>query len=213
MKKTFISLLTGLMIICGSSNISTGAGTLGKEQQLLEQVTKYSAYSDNEDKREVINNVINKLCNTITNKKIIENIKEYRVNLLDVENLEEQGDFTIIGWCNYVNKKIDVAFYMNDEDLYTTFFHEIGHAIDCEYGESRITEDKKYIDIYCKESDLVAPKYLSKNNYKYYRDSLREYFAQSFAKYMYIHDKGFEDTETYKYIDRIVKGECYDKVS
>ena len=162
MKKTFISLLTGLMIICGSSNISTGAGTLGKEQQLLEQVTKYSAYSDNEDKREVINNVINKLCNTVTNEKIIENIKEYRVNLLDVENLEEQGDFTIIGWCNYVNKKIDVAFYMNDEDLYTTFFHEIGHAIDCEYGESRITEDKKYIDIYCKESDLVAPKYLSK---------------------------------------------------
>ena len=60
---------------------------------------------------------------------------------------------------------------------------------------------------------INAPKYLSKNNYKYYRDSLREYWAQSFAKYMYIHDKGFEDTETYKYIDRIVKGECYDKVS
>lgn len=118
---------------------------------------------------------------TIVKEKVVERGLMIRFVSED-EMVEVVNNKNVLGF--YCDANLEVIYIKNNqsyENLKNTFFHEIGHFVDKYIGRATGCDfislvEKDLHEIACNESKVY--------DFFYYRENIKEYFAQSFSEFI-----------------------------
>ncbi len=133
--------------------------------------------------------------NTEENKRLVQDME---IDVIEGE-LEEQYNVdyeegeNVLGFYNYEENYI--VLETNDDDIYATLRHELGHSID------KYSDSEEWLNIFEEESVLLYA------DYDYPRSASEEYFAEAYSDYFSRREEMKElAPKTYKYIESVVVG-------
>ena len=123
---------------------------------------------------ELYMNIPNHLKNKLYDNSLIIYLCDDIKGMFDNENIIGLTEITNLG-----NKRI----YLSNENIDETFYHEIGHAINYEYGH--IANSNEFVNIYELEKNNIPKNTFSFYDSIYAAKSSHEYFAEAFSLYMH----------------------------
>ena len=141
--------------------------------------------------------------------EFIKFLYDNKIQFRTTNSLEDGYEEAAVATSYYKGLTKEVFIHIDYSDL-VCFYHEIGHAISYNINKIfRASDTLKFKKIYEKEKDMIFSDdgYYVGHNFQvkneYFKSCSEEYFAQCFV--LYSAEVLDSSTETYKYIDEIVK--------
>ena len=120
------------------------------------------------------------------------------------EIADENGEYngTPIEYLGGISFKQSKVIFLNEEYVDTSLLHEIGHAVNSEFG--LLSETEEFKNIYESEKDNFDC-YVGDGDEEHCTKNESEYFAEAFHQYLLASDLLKEDCPaTYEYIDNFL---------
>ena len=221
MKKNIIKLLLSITItLTAFATISTKIEDedVVEEIQLTSECETETIEEETAEQLKVEEKTLKVYTTTETTEEVIEQLKLlpseiskklagwtiYANNERLYEIADENGEYngTPIEYLGGISFKQSKVIFLNEEYVDTSLLHEIGHAVNSEFG--LLSETEEFKNIYESEKDNFDC-YVGDGDEEHCTKNESEYFAEAFHQYLLASDLLKEDCPaTYEYIDNFL---------